>query len=1111
MQSASVDRQQDTIEGYSLSPQQNYLWLLQQIDQNQPYHVRVSVQISGLLDRERLRLALQNVVDRHEILRTTFKCLPGLTRPIQVIGESYFSWYSEHDLSNQIPSTQVSQIEALFQEFGQLPFDFEQGSLFRVALVTLSAQKHSLLMTLPALCSDGAGAKNLIHEISRAYTACTHDQELTDEPLQYADIAEWQNELLNAEESETAKRYWRKLNIAEALEVKLPYEQAIAESICFQSHVFGMTIGSELVESIAELAKIYESSPETVLLTCWQILLWRLTGQSEILVNTAFSGRKYEELEPAIGTFVKYLPLHCHLTDHAQFVDVLRKIDELRHEAYTWQDYFAWDEATIDGFILPFGFDFETLDLNCSDSDPSWLLDRFSVCVDRCKLRLSCLYQNDLLKIDFNYDANLLQANDVQRLAEQFQTLLESVLRNPKAEICKLNLLSDRECYQLLVEFNNTHAEYPNQCFHHLFEEQVVRTPDNMAVVCGNQHLTYAQLNAQANQLAYYLQSIGVMPETLVGICVERSLEMLVGILGILKAGGAYVPLDPAYPQERLAFMLADTQAPVLLTQARLFDILPDSQTQIVCLDSDWDTIAQSSTENLPSSLTPDNLAYVIYTSGSTGKPKGTLIPHRGLVNYLYWCTKAYAVDQGEGALVHSSIAFDATITGLFAPLLVGSKVELLPKDLGIEALAIALQTRSNYSLVKITPAQLELLAQQLSAETASNRTHAFVIGGENLTAQHIAFWQTSAPETVLVNEYGPTETVVGCCVYWVPSAQHLIGSVPIGRPITNTQIYLLDRNLQPVPTGIPGEIYIGGAGVARGYLNRPELTAERFIPNPLLDNRDWDVGNQEYAASCSSTLCSSFSRLYKTGDLARFLPDGTIEYLGRLDHQVKIRGFRIELGEIETVLGQNPDVQQAVVVDREDIPGDKRLVAYVVPASSVCPNVSTLRHFLQEKLPAYMVPSAVVLLKSLPLTANGKVDRRALPAPEQVRPELEAAYVAPRNLIESTLAMIWAEVLKLEQVGIYDNFFDLGGHSLLLTQVTSRIHNALSVELPMRQMFEAPTIAALAEIIVDKQLEQADNDLLAQLLTDLEQLPEAEVQAALVTKPSFTGSTDHE
>ncbi|MBD0265894.1 MAG: amino acid adenylation domain-containing protein, partial [Tolypothrix sp. Co-bin9] len=594
----------------------------------------------------------------------------------------------------------------------------------------------------------------------------------------------------------------------------------------------------------------------------------------------------------------------------------------------------------------------------------------------------------------------------------------------------------------LLVEFKQTEADYPKDIFiNQLFLEQLALTPDNIAVVFENQQLSYSQLNARANQLAHYLQNLGVGTEVLVGICVERSLEMLVGILGILKAGGAYVPLDPTYPQERLAFMLSDAQTPVLLTQERLLATLPNTQARIVCLDTDWEDIALQSPENPHSNLTSENLAYVIYTSGSTGTPKGTLITHQGLVNYLSWCIDAYPLETGKGSCVDSSIAFDATITGLFAPLLVGNQVQLLPEDLGIEALSIALQSNSNYSLIKITPAQLELLAQQLPSQIAIGKTQAFIIGGENLTAQHIAYWQKFAPETLLINEYGPTETVVGCCIYKVPDGKHFSGSIPIGRPIANTQLYILNESLQPQPIGVPGELYIGGAGLARGYLNRPELTTEKFISNPFVGAKS--------------------PRLYKTGDLARYLPNGDIEYLGRIDHQVKIRGFRVELGEIEAVLGQHPDIQNSLVVAHEDESANQRLVAYVVPNSKTeIPKSSNLRDFLKQKLPDYMVPAVFVMLKTLPLTSNGKVDRKALPTPEQVRPELEAKFVAPRTEVEQVVAEIWAEVLRLEKVGIYDNFFDLGGHSLLLTQVTSRLYQAFGVELSLRQLFATPTIA---------------------------------------------------
>ena len=539
----------------------------------------------------------------------------------------------------------------------------------------------------------------------------------------------------------------------------------------------------------------------------------------------------------------------------------------------------------------------------------------------------------------------------------------------------------------------------------------------------------------------------------LAGICVERSHLMVVAVLGILKAGGAYVPIEPTYPPERQAYIVTDSNIPILLTQERLAANLPTNGIKVICLDADWEDIAQENTENPVSQTTPENLAYVIYTSGSTGKPKGTLIPHRGLVNYLIWCTQAYAVEQGTGTLVHSPLGFDLTITSLFSPLLVGCQVKLLPENQGIETLYTALSQSSNLSLVKLTPAHLELLGQQFSPQEAAGRTRALIIGGENLSAQHIAFWQEFAPNTMLVNEYGPTETVVGCCIYQIPGIHHS-GSIPIGRPIANTQLYVLDRHLQPVPIGLVGELHIGGKGIARGYLNRPELTAQKFIPNFFSK----ELGE----------------RLYKTGDLARYRCDGTLEFLGRIDNQVKLRGFRIELGEIEAALLEHQEVQESVVVVQEDVPGNQRLVAYIVLNAELSTSVSELSQFLKQKLPKYMVPSAYLLLDALPLTSNGKIDRRSLPVIEEFRPELEVAYVPPTTEVEQTIAAVWQEVLHQEQVGIHDNFFDIGGHSLLVAQVHNQLQELL-LDLSLIELLEYPTIHSLAKYLSqgkDAQLE---------------------------------------
>ena len=585
------------------------------------------------------------------------------------------------------------------------------------------------------------------------------------------------------------------------------------------------------------------------------------------------------------------------------------------------------------------------------------------------------------------------------------------------------------------------------RCVHRWIEVQAEQTPDTVALTGTGGPLTYAELNARANCLARRLRGLGVGPEVLVGLCAGRSAAMVVGLLAVLKAGGAYVPLDPSYPAERLAYMLGDARPAVLLTQEGLLERLAAWSAPIVCLDRDWETIATEPDGNLSGGAGLRNLAYVIYTSGSTGRPKGAMIHHLGLANYLGWCARAYAVHEGQGAPVHSSISFDLTITALLAPLIAGCRVDLLDEDLGVEQLSEALRCSRDYSLVKITPAHLRWLGDQLDPRDAGGRTRAFVIGGEALRPEHVEFWRRFAPDTVLINEYGPTETVVGCCVYRVPRDRPISGVIPIGRPIANTRLYVLNGNLEPVPVGVAGELYIGGAGVARGYLRRPGLTAERFIPDPFAP--------------------APGGRLYRTGDMARWRADGNLEYLGRVDRQVKVRGFRVELGEIEEALVRHHSVREAAVVTRELGPDDRRLVAYVTLAAGRSqPDDDELRRFLRSSLPDPMIPSAFMALESLPLTPNGKIDREALPDPEGGRTRPDASFVAPRGPIEEDVASAWKAVLRLERVGAYDNFFDVGGHSLLATQVVSRLRDATGVAVPLRALFESPTVAGLAERI---------------------------------------------
>jgi amino acid adenylation domain-containing protein len=593
---------------------------------------------------------------------------------------------------------------------------------------------------------------------------------------------------------------------------------------------------------------------------------------------------------------------------------------------------------------------------------------------------------------------------------------------------------------QFLAGFNDTAQAYPHeQCFHQLFETQVERTPEAVAVVSGDKQCSYRELNARANQLARFLKRFGVGPDSLVGLCVERSPEMIVGILGILKAGAGYVPLDPTYPSERLSFMMEDANVFVLLTQSHLLDTLPRHNGPRLSLDSDWDIIAKERDENPESRATPENLAYVIYTSGSTGHPKGVMIPHRGLVNYLSWCTEAYEVAKGCGAPVHSSISFDLTITSLFAPLMVGRSVFLV--DDGVENLVEALLARDNYSLVKITPAHLRALAELMPVDQVAGRVRALVIGGEALHMESLSFWRTHAPATRLINEYGPTETVVGCSVYEVTGHDVTFGAVPIGTPVANSQLYVLDEKLQPVEKGVTGEIYVGGHGVGLGYINHKILTDERFIPDPFSQD--------------------GHARLYKTGDLGRFGSTGILEYLGRVDSQVKIKGFRIELDEVEAILNHCSVVRDCAVVAREDATGEKRLIAYVV-CNQPEMDMDELRKFMRAKVPDYMVPSIFVGMELLPLTPNGKVDRKSLPAPERKSKEFQPSYSAKHTAVEQKLMKIWADVLKLDRVGIHDNFFDLGGDSILGTLILARAAQA-GVKISPRQLFEHQTIAGLS------------------------------------------------
>ncbi|HEY0079207.1 MAG TPA: amino acid adenylation domain-containing protein [Pyrinomonadaceae bacterium] len=1041
---------QTQIEGYRLSPQQRRLWQLKQSGAGSAYSSQSAIVIEGPLVETDFKEAVYAIVDRHEILRTRLVETPGLRWPVQVVaGEQALSW-NRLDLHNLSEQEQEARLAALYrEEWKRACGDDAQEAQPRFLLVALSEERRVLLMTLPAHCADRRSLENIVREMAESYGACREDVKLSDEPVQYVQFSEWQNELLKGEDAEAGAEFWRRMEVESVQALSLPFEKRPETAAPCTTETIGLTLDAKTLSGINSASSRYEVTAETFLLACWQALLWRLTGQSEINIGRLLAGRNFEELYGALGLFAKYLPARVSIDDGARFSALLRQVGEASSEVEEWEDYFSFEQAQTPEGTCPQGFsaisfEYAKAPRRYTAQGVTFYARRQDVSFEQHKLSLVCLDAQDSLAVQFTYDSRLYTRAVVERLAGQYARLVESAVANPELTVARLEFLTADEKEQLLYAYNRTAAEYPRElCVHQLFEQQAEATPDTVALIFGDEQLTYAELNRRANQLARYLRRQGVGADVAVGLMLERSLEMVVGMLGVLKAGGYYVPLDPQYPQERVAFMLEDSRAGVLLTQEKHVETLPESAAKVISIDTGWQEIEREDGEqNVETVTTPDNLAYVIYTSGSTGKPKGVMVAHRGVVNYLSWAVRAYGVAEGSGAPVHSPAGFDLTVTSLYTPLLTGRSVTLIAEEEGVEGLSKTLRAGHNFSLVKITPAHLEVLREWLPEEELAERARTLVIGGEALFSENISYWRTHAPETRIVNEYGPTETVVGCCVYEVTKETRLAaGAVPIGRAIANTQLYLLDQHWQPVATGSIGELYIGGDGLARGYMNRPDMSAERFIPNPFSS--------------------SAGARLYRTGDLARYLPDGNLEFLGRNDAQVKVRGYRIELGEIEAGLTRHPEVREAVVLAREDVLGETRLVAYVVAERQDLQG-HELRAYLKEHLPDYMIPSVFMMLDALPLTPNGKVDRRALPAPGSARPSMELAYVAPASMVEEVLASIWSEVLDIERVGVNDNFFDLGGDSIRSVRVVA-LGKERGLNLTVQQLFRSQTIAQLA------------------------------------------------
>jgi amino acid adenylation domain-containing protein len=1045
----------DELTSVPLSFAQERLWFLNQLEgSSATYNMPGAIRISGNLDINALQQALLEIVRRHEVLCTSFHTVNGTPR--QVIHPQATMNINVVNLKQLEVTGRETVLQQQAQQEANIPFDLEVAPLIRCSLLQLDATEYVLLLTMHHIVSDSWSIGVFIKELFTLYQAfCAGEPSpLAALPIQYTDFAVWQRQWLSGEVIETQLNYWQQ-QLAGAPELlQLPTNRPRPRVQTYRGATQNFTLNTELTQKLQTFCVQSGTTLFMTLHAAFATLLYRYSGQSDILIGSPIANRNRSEIESLIGFFVNTLVLRTRLEDNPSFDSLLAQVREITLKAYEHQD--VPFELVVEAlqperslshsplfqvmFMLqnaPMG-KLELPGVTLSELNQQSTIAKFD-------LTLSISETSQGLVGSWEYNTDLFDGSTIERMAVHFQNLLSAIEENPQQAVGELSLLSEAERHQLLTEWNDTESEYPlDKYIHQLFEEQVDRTPDAVAVVFDTKQLTYQQLNQRTNQLAHHLQSLGVRSEVLVGICVERSIEMVVGLLGILKAGGAYVPLDPSYPQERLGYMLADSGVEVLLTQQQLLSSLPSHTARVVCLDADWGAIEQHTQENLDLGVCSDNLAYAIYTSGSTGQPKGVQICHHSVVNFLNFMSHFPGLTQEDTFNAVTTISFDIAALEVYLPLAVGAKVIVAPREIATDADWLLSELfELKITVMQATPATWQML---LAGGWSSNYPLKVLCGGEALSAQ--LAHQILETGSELWNLYGPTEATIWSTIYQLGAKKTLARTEDapssIGRPIANTQIYILDSHLQPLPIGVSGELYIGGHGLARGYLNRPELTQEKFIQNPFSNSKS--------------------ERLYKTGDLARYSSDGNIEFLGRIDNQVKVRGFRIELGEIEAVLNTQPQIQQAVVIATEDIAGIKRLVAYIVTRNESL-TTHQLREFLLSKLPEYMVPSVFVTLNTLPLTPNGKIDRKALPAPDGNFPR-EHEYVAPRTQSEEIITNIFANVLGVQNVGIHDNFFEWGGHSLLAVRLMSQIQKQFQVNLPLATLFQSPTIEQLAVVL---------------------------------------------
>jgi amino acid adenylation domain-containing protein len=1098
---------------YPLSPmQQGMLFSSLYAPDSGVYFTQVLCSLRGALNVAALDGAWAKVLERHSILRTAF-IWEGMDEPLQVVQRHVKLPMEQYDWTG-IPESEFRQhLQVFLKEDRRRGFSLSEAPLLRFILIRTGEDSYQFIWCYHHLLIDGWCHVIILREVFAYYEALCRGQRIEVEQARpYRDYIAW----LQRQDHSAAEAYWRQYLRGFTSPTPLGVDRCGQHNIRTSSAYAHQEqlMGAELTEAVQQMGRHYRLTINTIVQSAWALLLARYSRHRDVLYGVTVSGRPGElrGVERMVGLFINTLPVRVRVEESEEVEKWLGRVQgeqvELRQYEYSaLVEVQGWSEVEAGRPLFESVFTFENYPVGSFSRQRVGSIEvgeAHQIEGEDGPLTVTVSLNTDLA-IDISYDSSRFDAAVISRMLGHMKMLLEGFVTHPSARLCDLPLLSEAERYQLLVQFNQTAKEFPrHQCLHHLFEAQVERTPEAMALRSDNTELSYRELNERANQVAHYLRSLGVGPEVLVGLLLTRSIEMVVALLGVLKAGGAYVPIDPEYPRERLSFMLKDAAVKVLLTESQFESGLAEQvEVNIVTLEAAMHRINQQSVENPPPSTEAEHLAYVIYTSGSTGRPKGVMVTHGALVNYALEMAHQLPLRASDRILQFASVGFDVMVEELFPTWVSGASV-VLPTA-STQELAGELSrfiARERITGVELPTAGWHAWLQQLSGagEAGPPECLRFVIvGGERASMEDVRAWHRWEAE--LIHVYGVTEATVTTTVHREKSVAsnsreeeraggerrviELDGQsleFPLGQAIANAEVYVLDERMELVPVGVTGELYIGGVGLSRGYLRRPELTAERFVPHPFSKEKG--------------------TRLYRSGDLVRWREDAELEYVGRVDEQVKIRGYRVELGEIEAVLRQHAGVNEALVVVHEQH-DEKELIAYVVPRTGhTSANGDELREFVKQQLPAYMVPGRYVLLEKFPLNAHGKVERSALPAPERGRAETGVEYVAPKTPLEETVASIWAEVLRVERVGVKDSFFALGGHSLLAMQVTSRIREALELEIPLRAIFEHRTVESYALAVLQHQIEEGRNEDLSELLTELDGLSDERARALLSDKP---------